>query len=106
MTECFPNCQERFSLPTLREMWFRNKPMARSATTHQSPMGRRNVWTRSAVSVFQTIALVLAIACGLACALRGAEVDDAAASITADDLMRHIRTLASDEFEGRAPGTK
>jgi len=23
-----------------------------------------------------------------------------------DDLMRHIRTLASDEFEGRAPGTK
>jgi len=69
-------------------------------------MGWRNVSTRSAVSGFQTFALVLAIACGLECALRGAEVDDAAASITADDLMRHIRTLASDEFEGRAPGTK
>lgn len=26
-------------------------------------------------------------------------------SITADDLARHIRTLASDEFEGRQPGT-
>ncbi len=27
-------------------------------------------------------------------------------SITAEDLARHIRTLASDEFEGRQPGTK
>ncbi len=26
-------------------------------------------------------------------------------SITAEDLLRHIRVLASDEFEGRAPGT-
>lgn len=26
-------------------------------------------------------------------------------SITADDLLRHIRVLASDEFEGRAPAT-
>jgi Zn-dependent M28 family amino/carboxypeptidase len=27
-------------------------------------------------------------------------------SIKGDDLMSHIKTLASDEFEGRAPGTK
>src|ERR1051326_4679820 len=35
-------------------------------------------------------------------------VDNKAAldSITSDDLLKHIKTLASDEFEGRAPGTK
>ena len=27
-------------------------------------------------------------------------------SVTADDLLQHIRVLASDEFEGRAPGTR
>ncbi len=27
-------------------------------------------------------------------------------SITSDDLMRHVRLLASDEYEGRAPGTR
>src|SRR5258707_9677509 len=54
----------------------------------------------------RTCTIVLPIACGLVCGLRGAAADDAAASIVADDLMRHIRTLASDEFEGRAPGTK
>ena len=31
---------------------------------------------------------------------------DALATITAADLMRHIEVLASDKFEGRAPGTK
>jgi Zn-dependent M28 family amino/carboxypeptidase len=30
----------------------------------------------------------------------------ALASITGDDLMRHIKVLAADEYEGRAPGTK
>src|SRR5207342_3307492 len=29
----------------------------------------------------------------------------ALASISSEDLLRHIKTLASDEFEGRAPGT-
>ncbi|MBK9140230.1 MAG: M28 family peptidase [Verrucomicrobia bacterium] len=33
------------------------------------------------------------------------EVQRAAQTITADGLMAHIRVLASDEFEGRAPGT-
>jgi Zn-dependent M28 family amino/carboxypeptidase len=30
----------------------------------------------------------------------------ALASITSDELMNHIKVLASDEYEGRAPGTK
>jgi Zn-dependent M28 family amino/carboxypeptidase len=33
------------------------------------------------------------------------EVTSAAQTITVDGLMQHIRTLSSDEFEGRAPGT-
>ncbi|HEY0975698.1 MAG TPA: M20/M25/M40 family metallo-hydrolase [Solimonas sp.] len=31
---------------------------------------------------------------------------DALASITADDILRHVEVLASDQFEGRLPGTK
>ena len=31
---------------------------------------------------------------------------DAADAITAGDLLKHIRVLASDEYEGRAPGSK
>jgi len=34
-----------------------------------------------------------------------AELKPALDSITADDLLRHIKTLSSDEFEGRGPGT-
>jgi len=33
------------------------------------------------------------------------EVREAAKTITADGMMKHIRVLSSDEFEGRAPGT-
>jgi Zn-dependent M28 family amino/carboxypeptidase len=35
-----------------------------------------------------------------------AEIKPALDSFTSDDLLRHIKTLASDEYEGRAPGTK
>jgi Zn-dependent M28 family amino/carboxypeptidase len=35
-----------------------------------------------------------------------AEIKSALDSVTSDKLLRHIETLASDEFEGRAPGTK
>ncbi len=50
----------------------------------------------------------VAITLGLAAlaAAQGAAIDAAPRSITAADLMAHIRTLASDEYEGRAPGTK
>ena len=34
-----------------------------------------------------------------------ADLETPLASITADDLLRHTRALASDGFEGRAPGT-
>lgn len=34
------------------------------------------------------------------------EVKQAAASITTGDLMKHIKVLSSDEFEGRAPATR
>jgi Zn-dependent M28 family amino/carboxypeptidase len=58
------------------------------------------------LAFLRSAALVVAMACRLLCKVSGADADEAAASITADDLMRHIRTLASDEFEGRAPGTQ
>ena len=35
-----------------------------------------------------------------------APLKPAAESIRTEDLLRHIRTLASDEFEGRGPGTR
>ncbi|MDT5155745.1 MAG: hypothetical protein QOH51_102 [Acidobacteriota bacterium] len=34
-----------------------------------------------------------------------AELKPALDSVNADDLLRHIKTLSSDEFEGRGPGT-
>src|SRR5438552_19210005 len=54
----------------------------------------------------RTGTIAVAFTCGLVCAVRGADLNEAAASIPADDLMRHIRPLASDEFAGRAPRTK
>lgn len=42
----------------------------------------------------------------LVCAAAQAQSPDAAlASIKADELLQHIKVLASDEFEGRAPGS-
>src|SRR5919204_481890 len=35
-----------------------------------------------------------------------AELKPALDSITADDLLKHIKALSSDEFEGRGPGTR
>ncbi|HEY3839212.1 MAG TPA: hypothetical protein VGL72_21705, partial [Bryobacteraceae bacterium] len=40
-----------------------------------------------------------------ACAPKTADLKPAIDSITAADLNTHIKTLASDEFEGRSPGT-
>ena len=34
------------------------------------------------------------------------EITPALGSITSNDLLRHIRVLASDEYEGRAPGSR
>lgn len=50
--------------------------------------------------------LVLAIVT-LACTrTQTPNLQPALASITAEDMLKHIQVLASDEFEGRAPGTK
>lgn len=35
-----------------------------------------------------------------------AEMKPALESMTSDDLLKHIKVLSSDEFEGRSPGTK
>ena len=34
------------------------------------------------------------------------EINPALESINSEDLLRHTRVLASDEYEGRAPGTR
>src|SRR5215204_7330677 len=35
-----------------------------------------------------------------------AELKPALDSVNADDILRHIKALSSDEYEGRGPGTK
>jgi len=55
------------------------------------------------------LAVVVIAAALAACAMQGARApaapSAAEASITADELLAHIRVLSSDKFEGRAPGT-
>ena len=57
----------------------------------------------------RAIAISLSTLVLAACAAEGrldrADLEPALNSITADGMMAHIRTLASDAFEGRAPGT-
>ncbi len=50
-----------------------------------------------------------ALCCALllaGCAREPSAPDAALKSFTADGLLKHIRTLSSDEFEGRGPGSK
>src|SRR6185436_10817870 len=66
----------------------------------------------------RTIALLASIAAfTIACATDGAKnnnspaapdsaVKSATDSVNSDDLLRHIKVLSSDEYEGRGPGTK
>lgn len=42
----------------------------------------------------------------LSCSTPDGDITPALNSITSEDLLSHIRTLSSDEFEGRAPGGK
>ena len=49
--------------------------------------------------------LVLLAACSSGDRFDRSDLEPALASITSDGLMASIRTLASDAFEGRAPGT-
>ena len=47
-----------------------------------------------------------ALAAVLSCAKKEPDAKAAAQTMNATMLLQHIRTLASDEFEGRAPGSK
>src|SRR5213075_177007 len=53
-----------------------------------------------------TLILLLAAAAFVFAAVSPTVPKAAADSITAADLLNHIKILASDEFEGRAPGSK
>ena len=57
------------------------------------------------------VALLLLVACVAACTEapppeQPVDLKAAAETIKAEDLLRHTNVLASDEYEGRAPGTK
>ena len=63
------------------------------------------------IKTFAAAALLLAtqVSCsviGQSAAGPNGELKPALSVITTDDLLRHIKVLASDEFEGRAPGTR
>jgi Zn-dependent M28 family amino/carboxypeptidase len=51
------------------------------------------------------ILVTLALLC-VACAPKETDLHPAIDSITAADLLAHIKTLSSDEYEGRSPGTR
>ena len=55
---------------------------------------------------FTTAIPMLALLCATSCARPQADAGAAGTSITAAGLMAHIEKLSSDEFEGRAPGSK
>src|SRR5689334_24950084 len=67
----------------------------------------RNEWFRSLVVPAAAVGLLLG--CGgvesKSAPKADAAVDSAAGSITADGLLQHIKDLAADSMEGRAPGT-
>ncbi len=49
--------------------------------------------------------LVILFVFGSGCS-RQQDLSQSLSSISADDLLQHIRVLSSDEFEGRSPGTR
>ena len=79
----------------------RQAGVARGATGKNCP--------GSALMKFSALAgLLLGACCTLACSNQGpgiASRPSVPQGITEENLLRHIQILASDEFEGRAPGT-
>src|SRR6185503_13776049 len=51
------------------------------------------------------LAVLLLAACAGGDAVNHADLQPALNSITSESMLAHIRTLSSDAFEGRAPGT-
>ncbi len=83
-------------------------PGAAIAVSHQSGNLNRQALVRQTARAGFCLTLGVAIsACASTGAIPtpgGADLSQAAAAITTDALLRNISTLASDEFEGRAPG--
>src|SRR5262247_1620384 len=69
---------------------------------------KKHILFRGVLFACVTFALVSALdtAKNNVAAQASAAIKPALDSVTSDKLLRHIKTLASDEFEGRAPGTK
>ncbi|HEX6317081.1 MAG TPA: M28 family metallopeptidase [Gemmatimonadaceae bacterium] len=59
----------------------------------------------SRISLTGAITVIVAAACATSERFDRADLDPAFAAITSEGMMASIRTLASDAFEGRAPGT-
>ncbi len=63
----------------------------------------------SHIGSLMTISRVLLVGAiaglGMACRSGDADVENAVATITAEDLTRHVQVLASDSFEGRSPSS-
>jgi Zn-dependent M28 family amino/carboxypeptidase len=57
-------------------------------------------------SVAAVLAVVFLLAIGLAAQTAPSNPEAALKAISADSILSHIKKLASDEFEGRAPGSK
>ena len=66
----------------------------------------RAAYSRHRLTVAATAALLLASAANLAAPNPEPQWDVPFKAMVPSELLRHIQTLSSDDFEGRAPGTK
>src|SRR5829696_541261 len=56
-------------------------------------------------SIVMSVATLLVASCARGDNVNRADLDAAFSTITSESMLAHIRTLASDAYEGRAPGT-
>jgi Zn-dependent M28 family amino/carboxypeptidase len=81
--------------------------MEETGETPVCPTGRMRVLRYLRTMKLRSTLLAVVLLSSLAVAADPLAVPkDAADAISADDLLKHIKVLASDEFEGRAPGSK
>jgi len=71
-------------------------------------MSSRNSYGRRSAgqNLFAALAIALLLAAQWGCSGAPSKPDAALQSLIADALLKHIRTLSSEEFEGRGPGSK
>src|ERR1051326_3310486 len=73
----------------------------------RSPISRSHDKLEIMNAVRPLLAAVISVyVTGVSCGPKQADLRPALDSITAGDLLAHIKKLSSDEFEGRSPGTK